>query len=121
MLTLQEQGFVDHWSVERLKKKNWLRKYTIGWPLGVLIVAMIFVNLLSGWHKQANKVLRENSSVILVIMLAALCIVAFITWFSYNYQWEQKEEQYQHLLKKNQQTAQREGENGGHSSEPACR
>ncbi len=113
MLTPEEQRFVDLWSVERTKKKSWLRKYTIGWPLGVLIAALLFINLLSGWHKQAAMTIRSNTSVLLVIIIAALGIVVFITWFSYNHQWEQKEEQYQHLLKKMGDQKQREAESGG--------
>src|SRR5687767_12674018 len=100
MLTPEEQRFVDLWSSERLKKKSWVKKYTIGWPLGVLIAAMLFVNVLAGWHKPAAATIESNRSVIFVIIIAALGIVAFITWFSYNHQWEMKEEQYQHLLNK---------------------
>ena len=116
MLTPEEQRFVDLWSAERLKKKSWVKKYTIGWPLGVLMVALLFINLFSGWHKQAAATIQSNRSVLLVIIVAALGIVAFITWFSYNHQWEMKEEQYQHLLKK-AKDEQRESENSGHGSE----
>lgn len=112
MLTQEEKRFVELWSAERLKKKSWVKKYTIGWPLGVLIAVLLFVNVLSGWHKQAAMTIQSNKSVLLVIIVAALGIVAFITWFSYNHQWEMKEEQYQHLLNKLKEEQRREEKSG---------
>jgi hypothetical protein len=100
MLSPEEKRFVERWSVERTKKKNWLRRYTIGLPLGVGLIVLISINLLTGWHKPAAMAIKNNTSVLLVIIIAAIGIVVFVTWFGYNHQWDQKEEQYQHLLKK---------------------
>ena len=100
MLTKQEEEFIHYWEAERLKKKKSVWQLSIGLPLAVCIVLALFVNLASGWYKRADMVLRSNSSLLITIMLAAIGIVAFISYFSIRYQWEQKEQQYQELLAK---------------------
>ena len=98
MLTKEEQQFLDYWSVQRTKKRK--IGFTIGFPLAVLVVAGIFLSVITGWHKQAMMVLRSDSSSILVIVLAAIAIVVFITVFSIRYQREQYEQRYNELLAK---------------------
>jgi hypothetical protein len=63
-------------------------------------VLAIFVNIITGWHKRAAMVIGSNSSVIFVILIAAIGIVLFISAFSAQYQREQKEQQYKELLAK---------------------
>src|SRR5919107_398535 len=99
MLTPEENKFIEYWGVERTKKKKIFR-YTVGLPLGVLIVTLVFINVMSGWDTRAVMVLRSNSSFIIVIVLACIGIVTFLTIFSSRYQWEQKEQQYKELLAK---------------------
>lgn len=98
MLTSQEQKFVAYWSVQRTKKRR--PGYTIGFRMGVLIVGAIFISLVTGWHKPAMMALRSDSSTILVIMIALLLIVIFISVFAGRYQWEQREQRYQELVAK---------------------
>jgi|SRR5438093_8074120 len=100
MLTRQEQEFISYWEANRLQKKRFLRQFSIGLPLSVAIVAAIFVNLFSGWYKQADMIVRTHSSVIIVILLAAVGIAVFMTIFSGRYQWEQNEQRYQELKAK---------------------
>jgi nitrate reductase gamma subunit len=100
MLTQEEKSFVEYWSANRLKKKRSLRQFTIGLPMGVLIIVALFANILTGWHKRAAMVLQSNSSLILVIVIAAIAIVIFITVFSVRHQWEQNEQRYNELLLK---------------------
>jgi len=100
MLTPEEQKFLEYWPVQRVKKKRSLKQFTIGLPLGVLMVVALFMNIATGWHKQATATLRSNSSLILVVLIAAVAIVVFMTIFSMRYKWEQHEQQYQELLSK---------------------
>lgn len=98
MLTAEEQKFVSYWSVQRTKKRR--PGYTIGFRLGVLIVAATFVSVVTGWHKRAISALRSDSSAILVIVVALLLVVVFISVFAGRYQWEQREQRYAELVAK---------------------
>ncbi len=100
MLSQQEKDFLRYWEVNRLSKKRFLRQFSIGLPLGVLIVVAIFFNLLSGWYKKADMLVRSNSSVIPVVMIALTITAVFITIFSSRHKWEQNEQRYLELKKK---------------------
>ena len=104
MLTPDEQRFIEYWEVERLRKRSILNLVT-GLRLGVLIVLAIFINIITGWHKRAAMIIGGNSSVIFVILIAAIGIVLFISMFSAQYQREQKEQQYNELLAKKEKLA----------------
>ncbi len=97
MLTKQEQEFLRYWEENRLRKKKFLRQFSIALPLGVVMVMALFINLISGWYKKADAILRSNSSVIVVIIIAILGIMFFITFFSGNHKWEQNEQRFQEL------------------------
>ncbi|MEO6070159.1 MAG: hypothetical protein ABIN57_12920 [Chitinophagaceae bacterium] len=99
MLTANEEKFLEYWEIERTKKKS-MFKFSMGLPLGVLMIALVFINVVSGWDKRAMAVLRSNTSFILVIVVACIGIVVFLTIFSSRYQWEQKEQQYKELMAK---------------------
>ena len=100
MLTQEEEKFLAYWQEQRLQKKQFLRKFSIGLPLGVLFAAALLINLLSGWYKKAMMVLNSDSSIIIVILIAMLAIVVFITIFSAHHRWDRNETMYQELLKK---------------------
>ena len=100
MLSQQEKDFLRYWEENRLNKKRFLRQFSIGLPLGVLIVVAIFVNTLSGWYRQADMVIRNNSSLMLVIIIALLMTAIFIAIFSSRHKWEQNEQRYQELKQK---------------------
>lgn len=100
MLTPQEQQFIDYWREQRLKKKSFLRKLSIGLPMGTLIAVAIMINFLSGWYKKADMELHSDASVIIVVLIAVVAIVIFMTVFSARYQYEQNEQRYQELLAK---------------------
>ena len=101
-MTTEEKGFLDYWSKQRLRKKQFLRKFSIGFPLAMIVAGGLIINLLSGWYKRADMIIRSNSSVIIVIMIAIIGIVVFITLFSSHHKWDQNEQYYQELLKKNE-------------------
>lgn len=80
MLTKHETDFISYWE-NRLVKKV-LRQIYVGLPLAVILVVAIFANLLSGWYGRAQMVMfRENASLIVILLVAALSIVVFIVIF----------------------------------------
>ena len=100
MLTKEEEDFIAYWAANREKKKKSIWQFSFGLPLGVMIVLLLFVNIVSGWYKRADMVLRSHSSLIITILIAAIGIVIFISVFSARYQWEQSEQRYLELLYK---------------------
>ena len=103
MLTKEEQDFLVYWAEQRLRKKKTLKQFSIGLPMGVMIVLALFVNLLVGWHKKAAMVMQSHGSVIITVIAAAVGIVVFMTIFSRNHQWDMHEQRYQELLQKQAQ------------------
>jgi hypothetical protein len=103
MLTQEEQSFLDYWAEQRLRKKKTLKQFSIGLPLGVMIVLALFVNVIAGWHKKAVMVLQGNGSIIITVLVAAVGIVVFMTIFSRHHQWDMYEQRYQELLQKKEQ------------------
>jgi sterol desaturase/sphingolipid hydroxylase (fatty acid hydroxylase superfamily) len=99
-LTKQEQDFLEYWETNRSNKKKFLRQFSIGLPLGVLMVLAIFINLFSGWNKRAEMVARGNSSFLYTVVIAVVAIAVFITVFSSRHKWEQNEQKYQELRQK---------------------
>ena len=101
MLSAEEKAFVEYWEANRLSKKRVLRQLYAGLPLAMILVAAIFANLFSGWYGRAQMALsRENSSMIIVLLVAALSIVVFVVIFSARHRWEQNELRYRELLHK---------------------
>ena len=100
MLSKNDEDFIKYWEIQRKKKSQFLRKLSIGLPLGVIIVVALVVNFLSGWYDKADMMLRQNSSVIIVVLIAALGIVVFITVFSARHKWDQNELHNQELMAK---------------------
>ena len=98
MLTQQERGFIDYWEQNRMKKRKVLKQLSVGLPLGVLLVAAIFVNFFSGWDKRAQMMINTDPSLIIVLLIASILIVLFIVIFSVRHKWEQNEQHYRELL-----------------------
>jgi len=105
MLTKDEEAFFNYWQQQRLRKKQFLRKLSIGLPLGVFIAAAVMINFMSGWYLRAEMDIRKNSSIIIVILIALIGIVVFVTIFSAHYRWDQNEQHFNELLKKKQNEA----------------
>lgn len=95
---------MDYWAGQRLRKKKTLRQFSIGLPMGVMIVLALFVNLLVGWHKKASMVLQGHGSLVITVIVAAIGIVIFMTIFSRHHQWDLYEQRYQELLQKKERT-----------------
>ena len=100
-MTPEEEKFYLYWKDQRTRKKQVLRKLSIGMPLGVLIAGTVLLNLISGWYKKATMVLNSDPSLIIVILIALIGIVIFITIFSAYHRWDRNESLYQDLVKKN--------------------
>jgi ATP/ADP translocase len=100
MLTKEEKEFLIYWEANRLNKKRFLRQFSIGLPIGVLLVVAVFVNLLSGWYKKADMIIRSNSSILITILIALVGIATFFTIFSSRFKWEQNEQRYLELKAK---------------------
>jgi FtsH-binding integral membrane protein len=98
MLTQNEKDFVDYWEHNRIRKKKVLKQLYVGLPLGVLIVAAIFINFFSGWDKRAQMIINTDPSLILVVIIASLLIVVFIAIFSVRHNWDLNEQRYKELL-----------------------
>jgi uncharacterized membrane protein len=98
MLDEEEKNFIEYWKDNRLKKKKVLKQLSVGLPLGVLIVSAIFINFFSGWDKRAQMVINADPSLILVLVIASLLIVVFITIFSARHKWDLNEQHYKELL-----------------------
>ncbi len=101
MLTQEEQDFVKYWNHNRDSKRKVLHQLYAGLPMAMILVVAIFANLLSGWYGRAQMVFfRENSSLIIILLIASLGIIAFMVIFSARHRWEQNELKYRELLEK---------------------
>jgi uncharacterized membrane protein YbhN (UPF0104 family) len=110
MLTEDESKFVEYWEANRLRRKRFFRQLAIGLPLGVIMVIAIYLSFLSGWHRQADIEIRSQaqsqpdySTIILVLIVAALLIVVFTAVFSARHKWDMHEQRYRELLAKKKQ------------------
>jgi glycopeptide antibiotics resistance protein len=98
MLVKEEKEFLQYWEQNRVAKKKWVRQLSVGLPLGVALVLTTFVNLFSGWYGRAQMVFaRENTSLVLVLLVAAIAIVLFVIIFSARHRWEMNEQRYLEL------------------------
>ena len=103
MLTKEDENFIRYWSDQRQRKKQFLRKTSFGLPLGVFILLSLMVSMLSGWYQKADMVLHEYTSLIIVVLIAGLGIVFFITFFAAQHKWDMNELHYQELLRKKEE------------------
>lgn len=100
MLKKEDENFIRYWEDQRQRKKQFLRKFSFGLPLAVFMVLAVFISMLSGWYQKADMVLHEYSSLIIVVLVAGLGIIFFITYFSAQHKWDMNEQHYQELLRK---------------------
>jgi uncharacterized membrane protein len=100
MLTTEEKDFIEYWERNRVKQKRLVKQFLIGLPLGVLFATLIFVNFLSGWYKRADMIINSQGSLILVVLVAVILIVIFVSIFSVRHKWDINEQRYRELLSK---------------------
>lgn len=97
-LTQQEAQFVEYWKDARLQKRKLFRNILVGLPLGLIIVAAVFINFFSGWYKRASMVANADPSLFIILLVAGIFIVAFIAIFSSYHKWDINENRYQELI-----------------------
>jgi len=101
MLTEDEKAFMAYWEANRERKKKVWNQLAVGLPLGVGIVLAIVVMVLLDWYGRAGMQLNsEASSLILVLLAAAIGIVIFVAIFSVRHRWDMNEQHYRELLQK---------------------
>ena len=104
MLTKEEKDFIVYWRETRKNKGRFLRKLSIGMPLGILVVLGLAGALFAaGFHRKGHSILHNNAALIMTVMLAGLAIVVFISLFSAHHKWDQNEQYYGELLSKQEQ------------------
>lgn len=109
-LTEAEKNFVVYWEANRLGKKKFLRQFTIAFPLTVLMIAVFFINIFSGWDKRAEMIIRGDASSLYVVVIAIIGIAVFVTVFSSRHKWEQNEQRYLELQQKEKMSGAAKGE-----------
>lgn len=100
MLSKEEQDFIKYWEQNRSKQKLFFKQLAIGLPFGVLFAVAMFLNFSSGWDKRVaelTKTYPSFKSLILVLLIALLGIVVFISVFSVKVKWEKYEQRYNEL------------------------
>src|SRR5688572_5866731 len=99
MLNPEEKAFVEYWRDNRLRRKIIRRQLSLGLPLAALLVVAIFVNFFSRWHKRAEMIRNEmtqrnDASLLLVSIVAAIVIVVFVIVFSVRHKCDINEQRY---------------------------
>ena len=105
MLSKEEQDFIKYWEQNRSKQKLFLKQLAIGLPFGVLFAIAMFLNFSSGWDKRVTEITKTYpsfKSLVLVLLIALLGIVIFISVFSTKVKWEKYEQRYRELLKRSE-------------------
>lgn len=101
MLSKEEQDFIKYWERNRSKQKLFFKQLAIGLPFGVLFALAMFLNFSSGWDKRVTQITKTYpafKSLILVLLIALLGIVVFISVFSVKVKWEKYEQRYKELI-----------------------
>jgi len=101
MFTNEEQAFIKYWEENRNKQRRFTKQIALGLPFGVLFALAIFINFASGWDKRVEQITKTYpsfKSLVLVLIIAILAIVVFISVFSVKVKWEKNEQRYRELL-----------------------
>jgi L-cystine uptake protein TcyP (sodium:dicarboxylate symporter family) len=101
MFSKEEEEFIKYWEQNRNKQKRFFKQIAIGLPFGVLFAVAMFLNFTSGWNKRVQEITKTYpsfKSLILVLLIALVGIVIFISVFSVKVKWEKHEQRYRELL-----------------------
>lgn len=103
-MTEEEKAFIKYWSENRERQKKFFKQLAIGLPAGAIFGIALFLNFIAGWSKQATTFLNgypHYRSLVMVLMIAGIVIVVFISVFSVKVKWERNEQRYKELLFRN--------------------
>ena len=100
MLNEEEKGFIVFWEANRLRQRKFTKYIQYGLPLGVTLGFSIFINLISGWDKRAFMIVNADPSLILVLLVAIIGIIVFISIFTVRHRWDLNEQRYRELIAK---------------------
>jgi len=109
MFSKEEQDFIKYWEENRVKRKRFVKQIALGLPFGVLFAVAMFLNFTSGWDKRVESITKTYpsfKSLIIVLLIAILAIVVFISVFSAKVKWEKYEQRYRELLSRSEPKSQ---------------
>lgn len=109
MFTKEETDFMKYWEKNRGKQKRFFKQIAIGLPFGVLFAVAMFLNFTSGWDKRVETITKTYpsfKSLVLVLLVAILAIVVFISVFSVKVTWEKNEQKYRELQARSEKKTQ---------------
>ena len=100
MLTTEELKFLAYW--EEKRKQNKLNPFFLvkGLLFGLITGFLIFISLRLGWYKRANMDANTKLSPTLLIIIIIL-IAVFVSVLYNSFKYEQNEQLYQELKRKN--------------------
>lgn len=106
MISDAEKQFISYWETNRLRRKKVWKQLALGLPLAAVLVIAIFINFFSNWYKKAEMVRNEqvqknDASLVLVLIIAALLIIVFVVIFSVRHKWDINEQRYRELISRN--------------------
>jgi hypothetical protein len=97
MLTRQERSFISWWQENRDRQKKKRNRLFIGLPAGLMLGLPVILNLFAHWNKRVEMV---TGGQMIVVLLAVLAIITFMSVFSVQHKWEMREQLYRELLQK---------------------
>jgi len=99
MLTKEEEDFMEYWEIHRMQKKRFIKQVSVGLPMAMTLILGITVSVFSGWYTRAQMVFfRESSSLVLILLVAAVALMVFMVLFSARHRWELNEQRYLELM-----------------------
>jgi formate/nitrite transporter FocA (FNT family) len=100
MLTKKEEKFLIYWTQKRQESKLNPLFFIKGFTAGILVGLLIFVSVVVGWYKRAAMDASTKLNPV-VFMIALIIIAAFLAVFYNSFRYEQNEQAYQELQRKN--------------------
>jgi uncharacterized membrane protein YdjX (TVP38/TMEM64 family) len=92
-----------------------MKQFLIGIPIGMAFAIPILINFGSGWYRRADMEANTPDFNPLVLLVALVLIVGFVSIFYQKHKWDQYDQRYRELL------AQQEREGGeGKTADPAA-
>jgi hypothetical protein len=113
MLSKEEKAFIKYWEENRARQKRFFKQIAIGLPFGVLFAVAMFINFTSGWDKRVVEITKNYpsfKSLVLILLIALLAIVVFVSVFAVKVKWEKHEQRYRELLSRPESEQQSESQ-----------